>query len=278
MALIIGEVFADAINEKLGKTLRIGNLAFDATGLVPEILNAGDTVNFPKFDRVASVGEVTKGTALTPAELSMTENKATIKQVGGSIRVWDKDVKQIKGKVFDNMVEQMSDAIKEGIDGDLVKTIDKEALKKSSVANANEITGKELFDAIALFGDDIDTQSFAGIIINSRLYPSMIGMPEFTSIEKTYANMGNGLVTNGLIGYFLGIPVIVCDNQTYDTTSKECKTYLAKKNALGYVFQKDILIEEEREAKLLATDLVVSSLYTTKLINKSDVVIIRKTV
>jgi hypothetical protein len=33
--------------------------------------------NFPKYERVATVGTVTKGTALVPAEVSMTENKAT---------------------------------------------------------------------------------------------------------------------------------------------------------------------------------------------------------
>lgn len=50
----------------------------------------------------------------------------------------------------------------------------------------------------------------------------------------------------------------------YDTSASECKTYMVKKNALGYVFQKAINIEEEREAKLLATDIVASSLYVCK--------------
>ena len=103
-------------------------------------------------------------------------------------------------------------------------------------------------------------------------------MPEFTSTEKTYASMGNGFVKNGLCGYWLGIPVIVCDNNTYDSTTSECKTYFVKTDAVGYIYQQNIKIEEEREAKLLATDIVASSLYATKVIDKDGVVILRKTI
>lgn len=278
MSLIINSVFADAVNAKLGTTLRIGNVAFDATGLVSGVLSAGNKINFPKFDRVASVDAVTQGNALVPAEISMTGNEATLKQVGGSVRVYDKDAAQIQGAVLDNMVMQVTDAMRKSIDFDLAAAMDADALYKQAVASATAITSAELMSGMALFGDDIDTESFAGLIINSRLYPSFVAMPEFTSTEKTYTAMQNGLVKNGLCGYWLGIPVIICNDNTYDSAASECKTYLVKKNALGYVFQKDILVEEEREAKLLATDIVCSSIYATKLINKDDVVILRKTI
>ena len=39
---------------------------------------------------------------------------------------------------------------------------------------------------------------------------------------------------------------MVSNNGTYDDAKKECKTYLIKKDALAYVFQKDITVEEER--------------------------------
>ena len=78
--------------------------------------------------------------------------------------------------------------------------------------------------------------------------------------------------------YFIGIPVVLCNNGTYDTDASECKTYIVKRNALGYVFQRDIHIEEERESKLLATDIVASSLYAVKLLDTDGAVVIRKTV
>lgn len=278
MAILIPEVFADAVNAKLQHSIRIGSIAFDATSLAPDVLVAGDTVHFPTFDRVAEMNTITKGTAITPEVLSMTDNEATIKQVGGAVRVYDSERAQIKGAVYDNMVQQVSDAIRSKIDADLVTAMDTDAVKKSATASGTAITSDELMAGMALFGDDIDTASFAGIVINSRLFPSLIAMPEFTSTEKTYASMGNGFVKNGLCGYWLGIPVIVCDNNTYDSTTSECKTYFVKTDAVGYIYQQNIKIEEEREAKLLATDIVASSLYATKVIDKDGVVILRKTI
>lgn len=278
MSILIPTVFADAVNAHLANSIRVGSVAFDATSLCPDILVAGNYVNFPTFDRVASVDDIVKGEAIVPATLAMTENKALVKQVGGSIRVYDSEAKQIKGAVYDNMVEQISDAMRMRIDSDLVVAMDTDATKKSPTVGGDAITSEELMNGIALFGDDIDTDSFAGIVINSRLYPSLVAMNEFTSTEKTYANMGNGLVKNGLCGYWLGIPVIICNNNTYDSSKQECKTYIVKKNSLGYIFQKDITIEESREALLLATDIVASSLYSTKVIDKDGVVIVRKTI
>ena len=104
-------------------------------------------------------------------------------------------------------------------------------------------------------------------------------MDEFISISKTYAKDGNGVVENGVCGYWLGtIPVIICDNNTYDANLLEAKTYIVKKNALGVIWQKEVTIEEEREGKLLATDLIASDLYAVKLMDTKGCAVIRKTI
>lgn len=278
MALFITKVFADAINEKLGVSLKMGQLAVDATNEVADITTCGDEINFPKFERVASVGTVTKGTALVPAEVSMTENKATIKFTGGSIRVYDKDEKQIKGKTLDNMAQQLVDAMIQDLDSSLSATMDTEATKKSPTASATAITNDELLNGFSLFGDDVDTTTFAGLAINSRLLPSFLKMDEFTSTEKTYQHDGNGIIKNGLVGYWMGVPVVVTNNGTYSSTASECKTYMIKKGALGYVKQQDVTLEIEREGKLLANDIIVSDMYATKVMDADGIVIIRKTI
>jgi len=269
MALIVPEVFSDAVNAKLDASLRIGRVAFDATANVPEAMQYGDTIHFPKLNRVVTASEVTKGTPLTPAAVDMTDMSAPIKQVAASARVYDKEATQIKGPVMDEMVKQVADAMATKVDGDLVVTMDTDAVYKHASASATAITASELDEAMNSFGDDVDTSKFAGIVINSRLRS-----------QKTFnqAEQANGIVADGVIGYYAGIPVILCDNGTYDATAKECKTYIVKRNSLGYVFQRNITIEEEREAKYLATDIIASSLYATKLLDTSGVVIIRKTI
>lgn len=280
MALIIPEVFADAVNAKLDSSLRIGRVAFDATPSVPEAMQYGDTVHFPKLKRVVTASDVTKGTAISPAAVDMTDMSATIKQVAGAARVYDSEAAQIKGRVMDNMVVQVAEAMATKIDSDLVAAMDADIVYKEATTSATEITHLELMNALGCFGDDIDTDKFAGIIINSRLLPSFLTMDAFTSVEKTFnkAEQSNGLVVDGVIGYFIGIPVIMCNNGTYDADAKECKTYIVKRDALGYVFQRDINIEEERESKLLATDIVASSLYAVKLLDVDGAVVLRKTV
>ena len=124
----------------------MGQLATDVTNEVADITTCGDEINFPKYDRVASVGNVTKGVALVPASVSMTENKATIKQTGGAVRIFDKDEKQIKGATLDNMAQQLVDAIVQDLDSSLSATMDTEATKKSPTASATAITFDEVMD------------------------------------------------------------------------------------------------------------------------------------
>lgn len=276
--IFIPEVFSDAVNEKLGTTLRFGSVAFDATSLVPEITSAGDKMHFPKLKRTATVSTVTKGVALVPSTVDMSDSTATIKYIGSAFRIYDSEKAQIKGTLQDKIIMQVADAMAKQIDTDLAAAIDTDIVYKNAVAGATAITSAELQKGIDNFGDSVDTDSFAAIIVNSRLRSCFAGMTEFTNTALTYQTNGNGLVTNGVIGYYFGIPVIVTNNGTWDSTASECKTYIVKKDALGYVFQKNITLEEEREAKLLCTDIVASSLYATKLLDETGVVVCRKTV
>lgn len=273
--LVIPKIMADAINEKLGVALKMGQLATDVTNEVADITQCADEIHFPKYERVASVGTVTKGTPLVPAQVSMTDSVAKIKQTGGSIRVYDVDEKQIKGSTLDNMAQQLVDAISKSIDTDLSNTMDAEAIKKSPCGSATEITHKELLDAMMLYGDDCEAGSFS-IAINSRLLPSFLMMPEFTSVEKTYQHQGNGLIKNNLVGYWMGAEVILTNNGTYK--DNECVTYMVKSGSLGFCKQKETTLEIEREGKLLANDIIVSNLYATKVMDTDGIVIIRKTI
>jgi hypothetical protein len=276
--LFVPEIFSDAVNAKLGTTLKFGSVAFDATSMCPEILVAGDKIHFPKIKRSATVSAVTKGTALIPATLDMADSTADIMYVGSAFRVYDSERAQVKGTVMDKVVQQVVDEMAKKIDGDLAAAIDTEAVYKTAVANANGITSAELQIAMDNFGDDVDTDSYAAILINSRLRSAFMGMNEFVDTARTYQTDGNGIVRNGVIGFYYGVPVVVSNNGTWDDTVKECKTYIVKKDALGFVFQKNVSVEEDRQALLLCTDIVASSLYSTKLIDDTGVVVLRKTI
>lgn len=276
MAIVVPVVFADAVNQAMKTSLKMAMLADDVTDSVSEITEMGSEINFPKYDRVAEIGEITKGTAVTPKEVSMTENKAPIKQTGGAIRVYDKDEVQIKGRTMDNMAQQLADGMAKDLDDSLSAVMLAKATKKSPQANATSVTADEIFTALSLFGDDVDTDRYKGIAVNSRLLPSLYKMEEFTSTEKTYQTDGNGIIKNGLVGYFIGIPIFCTNNGTF--LDGETVTYIVQKGAVGYVNQKDVTVEIEREAKLFANDIVTNRLYATNVLDSDGIVILRKTV
>lgn len=268
MAYIIPYVFADAVNAALGVKLRVGNLATDYTNLVDEITTYGDEVHFPVIDRITDAAVVTTGTAMTPDTVSMTDSSATIKQVGKSVRIFDKYSTQVKGALKDRLAEQLGESMAKAVDADLVNSIRTEAVYKDSTLTA--LTQADVDAAFNVFGDDVDNDTFAGILINSRLRSAFMTMNAFTDATKTYAANGNGIIRDGIIGYWNGtIPVYVSNNGTY--ASNKSMLAIVKKDALGVVWQLVPTIEEEREAKLLATDLVASEMYATKLVHTDGV-------
>lgn len=277
MALVIPEVFADAVNTAMDVAIRVGRVATDYTDMVEDITTCGDKVHFPTIDRIADASVVTKGTPLVPSAVSMTDNDADIKQVGNSVRIFDKDAIQVKGALKDRMAEQLGQTMAKAVDKDLVEAIKEDAVYTDNVLDT-AFDADAINTAFDVFGDEVDNEDFAGILINSKLRAKISAMDEFTSANKTYAANGNGIVRDGVIGVWNGsIPVILSNNGTsykanVNNAEKDAVMLaIVKKNALGYVYQKSATVEEEREGKLLATDLIASELYATKLVNANGV-------
>lgn len=275
MALVIGEVFADAVNSAMGVALRVGRVATDFTEMVEEITQYGDTVHFPVIDRISDAQAVTKGVAIIPDTVSMTDADAEIKQVAKSVRIFDKDQAQVKSALKDKMAQQLGESMAKAVDKDLVEEMKENAAYQE---NITQLTAGAIEGAFDVFGDDVDNDSFAGIVINSAFRSAITAMDSFTSANKTYAADGNGIVRDGVIGLWNGsIPVILSNDGTsgkitVSNAQKDAKMlFIVKKDALGYVYQKQAQVEEEREGKLLATDLIASELYAVKLVKSNGV-------
>ena len=236
--IIVPEVFADAVNASMGVALRVGRVATDFTDMCEEITQYGGSVHFPVIDRISDAEAVTKGVAIVPDTVSMTDAEA------------------------------------KAVDKDLVEEMKENAVYQE---NVTELTANAIENAFNVFGDDVDSDSFAGIIINPALRPIITVMDEFTSAEKTNTAIGNGIVRDGVIGLWNNIPVILSNNGTsgkitVSGNEKDAKMlFIVKKDALGYVYQKQAQVEEEREGKLLATDLIASELYAVKLVKSNGV-------
>lgn len=272
MALIIPSVYSSMAREKMLGRIKVAQLAMSLD--LPEFKQVGETVVFPKFKRVTDANDVIKGTAMTVEELGQDSSTAKVMHKGKAIRVYDYDDLTAMGNFIEEANTQHAQLFAKVLDNELIK----EALKtplKSATAGDKVITGTEINTGLALFGDEQDVEDFAGIVIHSLLISSMIAQNEFVDLQKSYNSAANGIVRNGLIGFFRGIPVYVSDTAMSGT---ECTTFIIKKNALAYMLKKDFNVEEEREAKLKATDLVADMMFATKQTDDTGIVVLKKTI
>lgn len=276
MALVTPTIFADAILERLGQNMKLRGLAVDVTEMVAEITEAGTSVKFPSLKRTAVAGSITKGTPIEVSDLDMTDATAVIDHVGTGKRIYDKDVKQVKAKVLAATAVELADAMNTKMEKDLAAAILADAVYFSPAENGSSLTDTEKQQALSLFGDQLESEKIT-IVINSRLRQAFVTDEKFTASDTTYRKLGNGIVVNGYIGDYYGSPVHMADVATWDSVANECITFLIREDALGYVLQKDLTIEEQRPSLLFATDLLVDSLYACKLLDPKGVVVIRKT-
>ncbi|OFI04965.1 hypothetical protein CLOACE_20360 [Clostridium acetireducens DSM 10703] len=272
--LIVPAVYAGLVREKFEGKVKIAGLATNL-GILKNT-TVGDTVTFPKFKTISDCEEVVKGKQSTISELEQTSSQAKIKMIDKIVRVYDIDDMTAMGNHIEEASKQQAIVFARKLDKDLVE----EALTsplKSATANAKAITADEINQALLLFGDEQDTDEMAGIVVNSLVASSFYNMNEFVT-SRTDTMSGNGIVRNGCIGFFRGIPVFMADHGTYDSTKNEAVSFIIKKNSLAYMEKRDIDIVEEREEKLHCSDIVGDYIYACKLINDSGVVVLRKTI
>ena len=276
MAIIVPEVYANLVTEKVKGKVKISQLADTLGVLTGEV---GNTVTFPMFKALDDAVLMAKGDSITPEQLTQTSSNKTIVQYGKGVKVYDIEDLTALGRMLENGAEQQARIFARALDNEMVKDIDTNAILKSACANSDEIVEGEIIDGFQLFGDEQDNDDFAGIIVNGALAPSFYRMDSFVKSEMTYSKDGNGIIRNGVIGYFRGtIPVILSDVNTYDSTKNECKSYIIKKGALGIMPKRNVLVEEQRHAETKSTDLYADYIFACGLIQKDGVAIIRKTI
>ncbi|MBE6066189.1 MAG: hypothetical protein E7211_00595 [Clostridium lundense] len=273
--LIVPEIYAGLVREKFEGRVKVANLATNLGVL--KNTNIGESVTFPKFKTIGDATEVVKGTQSAIEELEQTSSQATIKMIDKIVRVYDIDDMTALGNHLDEAGKQQAIVFARKLDKDLVAEALTSPLKSATVG-ANTITATEINSALSLFGDEQDTEDMAGIVVNSLLASSFYNMTEFVSAGRTDVAQGNGIVSNGVIGLFRGIPVYMADHGTYDSVKSECVSFIIKKNALAFMEKRAIDIVEEREEKLHASDIVGAYTYACKLIDDAGVVVVRKTI
>lgn len=278
MAIIIPEIYTSMLTERIAGKVRISNYANDL-GVLGDFSQEGDSITFPQFSALTEAELLARGAEITTEELKQTSTKKSVVHYAKGVSILDVDALEGKGNFLENAINQQADIFARARDKECVADIDANAILKSATVGATAITETELINALNLWGDDQDDESFDAIIINSRLLPSFYAMDGFVNSTKTYVQDSNGVIKNGVVGFYRTIPVVLSNVGTFDSTKSECKSYILKKGALGKKDKKNgVEVETERKASFKRTDVFADEMFVIGLVDKSGVCIVRKTI
>lgn len=266
--LIVPEVYAELVREKITGKCKVAQFAVTKGNLMGQ---AGETVKFPAYKYVGDASDWTIGTAMTAGELEQTTTSATIKAIAApGVNIYDYDDAVAMGRQINEAASQQAVSIARKMDTDAIDACLTSPLKKKLAAK-NIVTQDELIAMLGLFGDDRDSADFDAIVIHSVFAPSFYSMDMFVSREKTMTKDGNGIAVNGVIGYFLDIPVVLSD-RLYDTTSQEGFILMMKKNALSLLPKESPFTEVARDASKRLSTIYTSDFYALALTDDSAVI------
>ncbi|MDT9329652.1 hypothetical protein [Clostridium perfringens] len=272
-SLIKPEIYAGIVTEKFKGKAILSNFAMDLGELSGKV---GDTVSFPMFNQIGSAKVLNKGDGIDEEELTQKESKATIKQIGHGVLIYDVDDLTALGNFVENGAMQQGQVLARKLDSDLFSEALTSKLKVKTT-NKNVLMSDDLNRGFAMFGDEQNVEDMACIICHSIVASSFYNMPEFVKADYTFNGVnGNGIVHNNCIGHFRGVPVFMSDKDTM--VDGECVTIIVKKNALAKMKKRGINIEDERQAKYKRTALYADYIYAVKLVNTEGVVVLRNTI
>ena len=270
--IIVPEVYASLVREKIKGKCKVAQFLVNLGDLHGKV---GETIKFPKWGYIGDAKDWNINTPMDVTQMKQTETSATIKAIQApAVKVADYDSEVELGNAIEEASNQQAIAVGRKYDTDAISCALTSPLKYQ-LANKNTVTQEEMIAMLGLYGDDRDSADFDAIVVSSLFAPSFYQMPMFTSREKTMTRDGNGITVNGVIGYFLDIPVVLSD-RLYDNTNTEGFILVMKKNAISIIPKENPFAETSRDASLRQTTIYLSQFYAMALTDDTAIVVAKK--
>ena len=270
--IIVPDVYASLVREKVKGKVKVAQFLVNLGDLHGKV---GETIHFPKWGYIGDGKDWNVNTPMDVTQMKQTETSATIKAIQApAVKVADYDNEVELGNAIEEAAEQQSISIGLKYDTDAIACALTSPLKYQ-LATKNTVTQDEMIAMLGLYGDDRDSADFDAIVISSLFAPSFYKMDMFTSRERTMTTDGSGIAVNGVIGEFLGIPVVLSD-RLYDNTNTEGFILVMKKNAISIIPKENPFAEASRDAGLRQTTIYLSQFYAMALTDDTAIVVAKK--
>ena len=266
--VIVPEVYASLVREKIAGKVKVAQFLVNLGDLHGKV---GETLTMPKYSYIGDAKDWNIATPMDVTQMKQTSTKATIKAIQApAVKVADYDNEVELGNAIEEASNQQAIGVARKYDTDAIACALTSPLKYQ-LATKNTVTQAEMISILGLYGDDRDSADFDAIVIHSSFAPSFYAMDMFTSREKTMTKDGNGIAVNGVIGYFLDIPVVLSD-RLYDATNQEGFILVMKKNAISIIPKENPFAEASRDASLRQTTIYLSQFYAMALTDDTAIV------
>ena len=270
--VIVPDVYAQLVRDKIAGKVKVAQFLVNLGDLHGKV---GETLSMPKWSYIGDAKDWAINTPMEVTQMKQTETKATIKAIQApAVKVADYDNEVELGNALEEASNQQAIGVARKYDTDAIACALTSPLKYQ-LATKNTVTQDEMIAMLGLYGDDRDSADFDAICISSLFAPSFYKMDMFTSRERTMTKDGNGIAVNGVIGEFLGIPVVLSD-RLYDSTNTEGFILVMKKNAISIIPKESPFAETSRDASLRQTTIYLSQFYAMALTDDTAIVVAKK--
>lgn len=261
--MVVPDVYADMLQAEFVGQSRVLNSPATITDntLVGQ---PGDTIKFPKWGTIGELDDLTEGSAMTPVAMSTSDASATIKEAGKAVEITDTAELTGIGSAAAEARRQFGILAARKVDKDLITAAQAGGADGNPyfITDTHTLSWKVLLRAIGRFGDEWEPSDFAGLFVNSEQWGEIAALDAFTDASK----LGSGTVlTTGMVGAFGGVPVIVTNRLTAKTS------LLLKRGALGALYKRAPLIEQDRDVLKRTNVLTVNVHYAVKRLNNKGV-------
>jgi len=270
--LIVPEVWADMSQARFTGAVRVlnsGAVQTDDT-LVGQ---PGDTINFPKWDALGELDDLTEGVAMDTTVMGQRSSSATIREAGKAVEITDKALLTGLGDPRDEAQRQFGILAARKVDAALIAQAqaDETAQGGGTPYTFTTAAGKTKFTwadaavpALAMFGDEWEPSEFAGLFLNSAQQAEAMADPQFIDASK----LGTATaVRTGQVGVIAGVPVILTNRIAAG------KFMLLKNNALGALYKRRPIVETDRDILKRTTVITTNVHYAVKRLDDKGVLV-----
>lgn len=267
--IINPQVMQDMVSAGLPKALKFTQFA-----AVNEELKgvSGDTVTIPAWAYIGAAEDVAEGAEVTTATMSASTKTVQIKTAGKAITLTDKAVNSGLGDPVGQATYQLSLSMADKIDNDVLAALGTTTL---TATDAKQISYKGIVAAIDKLNEETATEKVLFVA------PSQVTVLRQDDSFIAKDKYGNDVMMNGEIGMIAGCRVVpsrrIDDSKANIDNFIVCLTPEVEDGtpalpAVTIYTKAEAMLETERHAKALSTDIVVSSHYAVGLTNESKVV------